>query len=253
VKYQGSKTRLAKAIGGIIRPALRDGGRYVEPFVGSCAVAVQLVPDADISALSDAHLDMVLLWNAAIDGWTPPTTVTYEDHQRLKDAEPSPLRGFVGCQSFAGQFFGSFARDGGRGDDFVGAATRSLARRAAVLRDAGVRLEHRDYRDTDVRPGDVVYLDPPYAGRHPYRATGPFDSDALWRQAREWSDAGAHVYVSEYIAPPDWCELWSTERQDAIRSNRAGKTVTDRLFVHERSPLASAGAGDLSPLMASTQ
>jgi hypothetical protein len=92
VKYQGSKTRLAKAIGGIIRPALRDGGRYVEPFVGSCAVAVQLVPDADISALSDAHLDMVLLWNAAIDGWTPPTTVTYEDHQRLKDAEPSPLR-----------------------------------------------------------------------------------------------------------------------------------------------------------------
>lgn len=234
VKYQGSKSRLAKPIAAVIRPALTPGTRYVEPFLGSAAVAVELSPYAQTSALSEGHEDVALMWQALLSGWEPPLSVTVEEYRAQREAPPSAARGFIGTVcSFGGKWFGGYAREGARGDvNFADVGRRSVLRRAETLRAAHVQVAHCDYRSTAVSSSDVVYLDPPYAGTLAYKAMGAFDSVEFWKHARAWVDCGARVYVSEFNAPSEWVSVWSRNRQIATDPT-SYKRATDCLFVHE--------------------
>lgn len=193
------------------------GGTYVEPFMGSCAVLHRMTGTFERVYGYDAHPDLVLMWQAVQAGWEPPAVVTEEEYRQLRAAEPSALRGFVGfgC-SFGGRWFQGYARNR-RSDDYAGATRRSLLKRAPALRD--VVFECADYTAAyaHARPGTVIYCDPPYAGTKVYSGAPAFDSAAFWAHAKEWTDLGATVLVSEYQAPPGWTSVWSREKAVTMR------------------------------------
>lgn len=91
------------------------------------------------------------------------------------------------------------------------------------------RLEVRqgDYRDVEIRGGDVVYCDIPYRGTVGYNGV-EFDHAAFyaWALGRDFP-----VFVSEYAMPEGFACIGERTRLNKM-GNKAD--VTERLFVQER-------------------
>ena len=202
-------------------------------------MAVAKTGKFDSLRLSDAHPDLVLMWQAVLDGWVPPSDVSEELYQELKNAEPSALRGFVGFAcSFGGKFFRGFAREGRRGEvNFAARGVRTLAKKVDALASVdGVSVERLDYCDVQPARCDVLYLDPPYAGTEGY-STGSFDSDAFWLWAQEQAESGVRVFVSEFQAPDGWVPVWSVIRQAQLdaHNDAVSKKDVESLYVWQGS------------------
>lgn len=232
MRYQGGKTRLAKAITTKILAHTTDRGLYIEPFLGSAAVAARMVPAFDRAILADAMPDVVHLWQAACNGWIPPENLSLGEYEALRSAPSSALRAFAGfgC-SFGGKWFGGYARDPRSDRNYARAASRSIARRAPML--AGAEIIQTDYRTLVVTPGTVLYADPPYANTTAYNGAGPFNSVEFWQIAEGWARSGATVFVSEYTAPSGWCEVWSIDRHTSTALDNRGARAIDRLFIYD--------------------
>lgn len=227
MKYQGGKTRIAKAIADIVTAT--PGHTYVEPFLGSAATFHLAACKYDRAIGTDAQADIALMWRAAIEGWQPPETLSRDEYAALRHAEPSPLRAFAGhgC-SFAGKFFGGYAVEGDR--NFAAQARRSILKRATAMRHAEVaQLDYRDIGQI-AGPGVVIYCDPPYANTLAYAGAGAFDSDKFWRTMDHWVEQGATVFVSEYAAPDHWRSVWHVERHTSTALNNRGARAVDHLF-----------------------
>ena len=209
--------------------------------MGGGAVLERVASTVSRPVGSDMHPDLVLMWQALLDGWVPPMTVSRELYYELKAAEPSPLRGFAGfgC-SFGGRWFEGYAT--ARGDDYCGQSRRAVLRKAEAMRDAGVRVVQRDYVDLDPGPGALIYCDPPYAGTTPYSELPPFDTAAFWSRAREWAAAGCVVLVSEYTAPDDVPCIWERPAKVSLRRDNNALPATERLFVLAGAAMAGASS-----------
>ena len=214
--------------------------RFVDVCCGSGAVAsfiASIRPDIEI-VCNDVHPAAVsVLRGAAREGWKPPTTLTEEEYAYLRDAsrrgEVSPLIGFAGfgC-SFGGKFFGGYAR-GAAGRNYAAAAARALVTDAPHL--ARAEFHNLDYASlveaAAPRPGDVWYVDPPYAGTTGYAGTPKFDHSRFWQWATDLSH-GVPVLVSEFVAPLTWCPVWSVKRkQDARGKGGATLERVDQVFI----------------------
>lgn len=238
MRYIGGKSRHAKAIvTEILKTPNRTG--YVEPFLGGASVAETIAPhfDPTLIRLSDIVPDVALMWNAAAnENWTPPTTVSETLYQEAKTwTDPSPLRGFIGfgC-SFGGKWFGGYARgtktNGGK-RDFANEAHRRVTRVAQTLKNT--EISRLDYRDATVKPGDIVYCDPPYAGTTGYSAAGKWCHKTFWKTAENWTKIGATVYVSEYQAPENWITVWEKEHRQSLQGGNTRPLTTEKLFTYK--------------------
>lgn len=172
--------------------------RYVEPFLGGGAALYHLAGEGAIG--SDLYAPLIGFWTVVRDD--PEVLVAdYADQwRRLQDdspgyfyavrerfnAERAPadlsflmrtcVNGIVRF-SKAGDFNNSFhlSRRGMQPERFAPVV------RTWSARIQGVTFAARDYRETlaQTRPGDFVYLDPPYAGNH-QRYIGGIDEAALF-------------------------------------------------------------------------
>ena len=152
---------------------------------------------------SDANPWLMCMWQAVMDGWTPPDAVTEEQYADLKARKPlEPITAFVGfgC-SFGGKWFGGYARDG-RGHNYAGIAARSVAKKAAGF--GAATLTCGPYDVVTIPPNAVIYCDPPYAETTDGYATARFDSELFWSRVRNAERNGHPVFVSEYTAPSDF-------------------------------------------------
>jgi DNA adenine methylase len=228
MRYLGGKHRQRKEIARLM--TLEEGGTYWEPFVGggSVAAAVAETGAFDNMRLSDLHLDLVLMWQAALDGWTPPEHVNEAEYAALKVAPPSAERGFVGFAcSFAGKWFGGYARGGGR--NWAAEGARGVVRKVTSLNTVStVTVSHHSYDAAAPAPGDVLYLDPPYSDTTEY-STGGFDSDAFWTWARVHAENGVRVFISEFTAPDGWAPVWSI-RRTATAHITVSKDAVEHLY-----------------------
>lgn len=230
MRYVGGKTRIAKPLAELIRTAREDRSTYVEPFLGGASVFSVVAPAFPRTVAADVVPDLVLMWQAARDGWTPPSDLSEAEYAALRHAEPSALRGFAGfgC-SFGGKWFGGYARGAGR--NFPDEASRRVVARAAGL--AGSLICLADYRDLDqlIDAGAVVYCDPPYAGTTGYAAASPWDADTFWATAADWATRGAAVLVSEYAAPDGWEVVWERQHRQSLQGGTAPRpATTERVF-----------------------
>lgn len=234
MRYLGGKTRLAKPIAEVIASMAEGRTTYVEPFMGGCSVLAEVAPKFDRVIGADLMPDLVMMWREAQNGWVPPTSVTEDEYQAIRRAEPSEIRGFIGFAcSFGAKWFGGYARDPKGGTNYAAQGSRAVQRKAAKLRGVEIRLS--DYRALSdvIGPDTVVYADPPYANTTGYSATGSFDHEEFWRTMDEWVERGARVLVSEFQAPSHWREVWSVERHSSVALNSTGARAVDKVFTRE--------------------
>lgn len=185
IPYQGSKRWLAPIICGCLP---RDTRTLFEPFVGSAAVTLRAasVGAAERFVIGDLHAPVASLWRAIIDApfdladeyerlWVEQQTVGRDHFIKVREAfnrEPAPalfLYLLARCVKAAIRYnrngeFNNTADHRRRGAR-PAKMRNNIVRAAKVL--SGKTLVHQaDYLETlkDARPGDVVYLDPPYQG-----------------------------------------------------------------------------------------
>lgn len=226
MKYSGGKSRIARRIAESIAPFQAVAGATFEPFCGALNVTVHLQPDV----ASDFSRGNINLFNLIREGWVPPEEVTEEVYRAARAFPGINLHDFCahGC-SWGGKFWGGYARGGDR--NFTQEAFRSLKKKLDAC--DNVELSHGSYVDLQVREGDLIYCDPPYAGTVQAYETNTFDSEAFWRWCRECAEAGALVFVSEYVAPPDALLFREFDTYTSLSKSGEGRRprVSEKLFV----------------------
>lgn len=212
---------------------------YLEAFCGYCWVGERV--RCPIRYFSDLNHDLVLMWQALLKGWKPPTHVSEEEYVKLKqDPEPSALRGFVGTAcAFGGGFFNTYARAGHcKSHNFAAQGVRQMRRRILGLK--GSEFWFLDYRKAmDRADADVIYLDPPYENTSEYVAVEPFDSNAFWDEVRKRSDGRRRILVSEYRCPSDFTVVMRAKSRMGLSTrseNGLQKELRDEIVVEYEPP-----------------
>jgi DNA adenine methylase len=228
----GGKHYLKKKLTAAILAHTDRRGDYHEPFLGGANMFGEIAPHFDRLYVSDIHPDLIMLYQAVADGWDPPSEVSRELYEALRQAKPSALRGFAGFGvSFGGKWFGGYAKDDPTNFDFFArASSKNLISIRCSLQRASIQC--KSFAQCSPRSHSVVYCDPPYRGTTAYRGADEFDHDRFWKIMQAWSMFGAHVFVSEYEAPDGWVSIWTGEIHDRLKNTSAGLTVrTEKLFV----------------------
>lgn len=224
MRYLGGKARIAKHIVSVLNSYRKENQIFVEPFVGAANIISRM--DGERHAY-DNHSELIVLYKALQNGWIPPSELTEEEYNNLKyEQEKLYVKAFAGfgC-SFSGKYFGGYARDN-RGDDYCGAAKRTLLRDIKKMWD--VKFECKDYRDIEYTNA-LIYCDPPYAKTTKY-TTGNFDNEAFWQWCRDMQAKGNTVIVSEYNAPEDFKCIWSKDVKLELRSKNGRENRIEKLF-----------------------
>jgi len=237
MKYMGGKYRLARQISEtMLGYRLPYHEAFVEPFMGGGAISSAMAPHFPVVLLSDAHPDLVMMWQAVQQGWVPPADVDESLYQQLRFAPPSALRGFVGfgC-SFSGKWFGGYGRQsiaGGKPaleNTLAPGAVRSVMRQAPKI--AHAYIYQSDYRAVEFTPTTIIYADPPYAGTTTY-SQGEFNHAEFWDTADRWVSGGATVFVSEQSAPSSWESVWTKKMPNYTNGvDQSAGARTEHLFM----------------------
>jgi DNA adenine methylase len=234
MRYFGGKQRIASRLAELLIPVAAQRGTYVEPFVGGAAV--MSVVAAPVRIASDSNAALITMWEALAAGWSPPENVSEATYAAVKiAADPEdPLTAFVGFGlSFAGKYFGGYAR-GGAGRNYASNAASSLRKKMRGLE--GVQWKMGDYRECPTPRGAVIYCDPPYAGTTQYGAVPPFSWPEFWDWCLIKHKAGHAVFVSEYDAPETFREALVIPTKTDIRTKANGKEPRlEKLFVPKGS------------------
>lgn len=230
MQYMGGKAKISRRVVAAVLSDTPERSLWFEPFVGGGNVLEKAAPHFARSVAADAHPDLILMWQAAVSGWTPPD-LTRERYAELRNEDPSPERGFAGFgASFGGKWFGGYGvspRDG----EVWRASQRSAGRQAGVFRVAGSQFIHAPFGARVPPPGAVVYCDPPYMGTTGY-STGGFDHESFYRTLQVWASTGCYVYVSEYTVPDSVATriVWSGEKRNVLDKGVNDRVAVENLF-----------------------
>jgi DNA adenine methylase len=203
VKTQGIKTKLVPTIAAAIR---WDGkGRWIEPFLGSGAVALNIAPERAI--LADTNRHIIAFYQAVQSGAITGSSARlyldregsllrekgeehfYEVRKRFNaDGEPLDFlfltrSCFNGVMRFnkKGDFNVPFCK---KPDRFRQALVTKIANQidwaARAMKGKKWEFVTQPWQDTvaSAREGDLIYCDPPYVGRHTDYYNGFTDGEA---------------------------------------------------------------------------
>lgn len=160
---------------------------------------------------NDIHKELIAMWNELQKGWIPPSHITEEEYNAVRDNKekyPNYYVGFVGyTATFGAKWFGGYARGNEIPPrDRSNESYRNIIKQLSNIQD--VLFIQGDYKEYKIKNA-VIYCDPPYQGATKYE-TGSFDYDRLWNWCREISKEN-WVFVSEYNAPDDFECIWLKE------------------------------------------
>lgn len=191
LKCQGIKTKLVPAIVRIAESRRFD--RWIEPFCGSCAVALNVQPKRAL--LCDTNIHIIRLYQDIQSGILTAERVRefltaegaklsatgepyyYEVRERFNDAPSSLDFLFLNRSCFngvirfnrRGRFNVPYCHKSERfAQAYVTKISNQVRQIAQVLTSVDWTFAVRDFRETlaAAGTGDFVYVDPPYAGRH---------------------------------------------------------------------------------------
>jgi len=224
MRYLGGKSRICKEISNIINNI--KGNLYIEPFVGGAWVTQYV--EYNKKYAYDINPYLISLYKKLQEGWIPPESITENDYKKAKNNEVSPhLRAFIGfgC-SFAGKWFGGFARDN-RNRNYCENAKNSLLKKFKKLKN--VVFECKNYKELNPT-GATVHCDPPYSKTTKYDYVKNFNTAEFWEYVRKWSKNNT-VIISEYLAPDDFNCITEFKTKTEIRNkNNEREDRIERLF-----------------------
>jgi len=191
LKCQGIKTKLVGEIGRVAQT--QDFERWVEPFCGSCVVALNVQPKKAL--LTDSNVHIIRLYQEIQSGnLTAALAKSFleEEGNKLRtqgepyyyivrerfNASPTSLdflflnrSCFNGVMRFnrSGKFNVPYGHKPQRfAQAYVTKITNQIRRISEVISSCDWTFAATDFRQTlkSAAPGDLIYADPPYAGRH---------------------------------------------------------------------------------------
>jgi len=191
LKCQGIKTKLVGEIGRVAQTQHFE--RWVEPFCGSCVVALNVQPKKAL--LGDSNMHIIRLYQEIQSGNLTPALAKsfleeegnklrtegepyyYAVRERFNDRPTSLDFLFLNRSCFNGVM--RFSRSGKFNvpyghkpqrfaQAYVTKIKNQIRRISEVISACDWTLAATDFRQTleSARPGDLIYADPPYAGRH---------------------------------------------------------------------------------------
>ena len=204
IKCQGIKTKLVGEIRRIVQNRAFD--RWIEPFCGSCVVALNVQPKKAL--LSDTNIHIIRLYQEIQNGkLTPAVAKTFlvqegdslrqggEDYyytvRERFNANPTSLdflflnrSCFNGVIRFnrKGKFNVPYGHKAERfAQAYVTKIVNQIRRFGEVVSSFDWTFVASDFRETltSAVPGDLIYADPPYAGRHVDYFNSWSDSDEV--------------------------------------------------------------------------
>ncbi len=267
LKWAGGKRQLLHALRSFYP---EEFNQYIEPFVGSGAVFLDLYNTGLLEGrevrLSDINADLVGCYRAVRDGvgdvidelrrLEAGHQAGGRDHYYdVRNERFNPVRRevhasgrpadrytpalaamliYLNRAGFNGLFRvnsqGAFNVPAGRHASLRICDPDNLRRLATALQTPNLSLEVRPFHDAlaEGAAGDFVYLDPPYAPvsrtasftSYTTAGFGPGQQDALQRAVIDLVDRGAHVLLSNSVAP----EI-SALYEDNVEARRAGLTA----------------------------
>ena len=231
MQYLGGKSKIRKQIAAFLESLRKPNQVYFEPFVGGGWVLQEMSGDR---IASDGNKALIAMYQALQDGWIPPDFVSEDEYNQVKlDCDKnSPMLAFCGfgC-SFAGKWFGGYARSEGK-DCYAATSKRSLMKQLPMIQD--VKFEHRLFHEWSPKNA-LIYCDPPYQGTTQYGAFDGFDHELFWQTVRDWVNNGNTVVVSEYNAPDDFvCVKEMTSQMGLSVGNTTNRPKrVEKLFMHK--------------------
>ena len=254
MRYSGSKAKIAKYIIPFIMKELKEGYRYVEPFVGGCNVIDKV--DWPNKVGYDLNHYVISLWNATKIGLydSIPQEVSEIAYNEMKELAmknfcspkyPAWLIGYVGnACSYGSAWFNGYAKiNEKRGENHILEAFRGYHKQVGNFKHLHTTyFTTADYETAfqvetalGTNKNVVFYCDPPYRSTKGYK-DGGFDSDKFWDDVRRYSKLGVKIFVSEYEAPEDFKCIWCKDRKDGMGTTKCGckqNTKTEKLFVYD--------------------
>lgn len=117
MQYIGSKRRISKhLLPHMLKDSRPSGQWWVEPFVGGANMIDKV---GGLRLGSDINPYLIAMLKAVSLGWDPPTDVSREFYNQVRDNKddyPPELVGFLGfCCSFSAKWFGSYAKNDRKG------------------------------------------------------------------------------------------------------------------------------------------
>lgn len=129
MQYFGGKAKIAKYIVPYLEGVRRKGQVYVEPFVGGANIVSKMSGERKAY---DLNKYLIAMYKGVQSGYDLPHYITEEDYKYIKEHkdENKILTGFVGfgC-SFAGKWFGGYARGHGGKLGYADTSKRSLLKK----------------------------------------------------------------------------------------------------------------------------
>lgn len=247
IKTQGIKTKVVPLIG---RSISWDGsGRWIEPFLGSAVVVLNVAPQHAL--LSDTNQHVIALYRGIQDGSiNGPSMRKYLEREGtalLNNGEAHYYavrerfneRGdpfdfvflsrscFNGMMRFnrKGEFNVPFCR---KPERFRPALVTKIVNQVEWARHTMVGKDWdfvvQDWRVTlaDAKPGDMIYCDPPYVGRHADYYNG-FDDQESDELARTLLETKAHFALSNWLENKyrrnDYVDRWFSGHEQRTMSH----------------------------------
>jgi DNA adenine methylase len=236
MQYMGGKAHIAKRLIKAILNDTAERGMWYEPFVGGGNVLEAAAPYFDTVQASDIHEDLILMWQEGMDGWTPPSFVSREEYETLRNATPSANRGYAGFgASFGGKWFGGYGitkiDKKHPNAEICRSSYKTVSRQLNIFIENDIEFYHADFNDIGLPPNCVVYCDPPYRNTMPY-STGSFRYSLFYSKIREWANSGCIVYVSE-MQLPDFLHtrtVWESSKRNFMDASGNSSLRIEKLF-----------------------
>jgi site-specific DNA-adenine methylase len=229
--YHGGKQRIGKQLAEVIVDESIDiaeeGGfeikGYCEPFCGMLGVyrhIPELFEEEGFDELDylagDANKSVIKMWQAAQQGWKPPTKCTKVQFNKIKRSKsPTAEKGFVGhACTYRGVFLDAYF------DHSTSKIRGNRERVIAIAHDMGdVKFSAGTYDRYSHLKGYIIYCDPPYADTDCRYFDGEgyfdrldFDTKTFWQWVKMMAQDNI-VFVSEYRAPKDVDMVWQSGRE----------------------------------------
>lgn len=214
--YFGGKAKISKVLCEFLNDELKINQPFVDLFCGSCNVISKINPDR-IRIANDLHYELISMWIYLQNGGVLPDNISESEYADIKYNGEPWLKSFVGfgC-SFAGKYFGGYARDD-IGRNYCRNAKNSTMRKVSLLNNVDFKNQH--YSLCEIPDNSLVYCDIPYKNSTSY-SVGCFNHEDFYKYAVELNNAGHDVYVSEYKhnVPVSWSIVWEHRSKKDIRN-----------------------------------
>lgn len=231
MQYFGGKAKIAKHIVPYLEGVRKENQIFVEPFVGGANIVSKMSGERKAY---DFNEYLIAMYKGVQNGYDLPNCITEEDYKYIKEHkdENKILTGFVGIGcSFAGKWFGGYARGHGGKSGYADTSKKSLLKKMETMGD--VKFEWADYKTLSFS-NCLIYCDPPYNNTTKFAGVPKFDTDEFWNIMREWSKNN-DVYISEYEAPDDFeCVLEIPTRTDIRNKNNELDPRVEKIFKYKQ-------------------